>query len=424
MENYDKSRITYIYGLYEVGKENEIRYVGKSDNPKNRLRSHLSTAYKENTHKSCWIKSIIKKSGDIGFKIIEVVSYDNWSKREIYWISNYENLTNTSPGGETGITGKLFEIEYDECKKWINDNYPNVKKIKEFRNIIKELPDFIPKSPNNVFKEYGWISWQNFLNSDYISSKDKNKKMLPYDECKKWLSDNYEKITNWSAIVNDFPDFIPKRPYITYKNSGWCGWINFIGVDLSPKNYIKYKDAKEYVKKLNLNSSNEWFKYWIENHKNIEFPLIPKSPNTVYEEWEGWTFFLGSELKSNDLFKIKPTYRELCEYVKEKMPNIKTQMEYKNYLSKNKINLPKCPNSCYKEEWVSWNLFLNNNNFIKQKKFYSFNECKKIIKNNKIKSNIEYRIWVKTVEGIPKSPENFFKNEWIDWYDWLGKEKR
>lgn len=33
-------KITYIYGLYEAGKEEEIRYVGKSDCLKKRLRDH------------------------------------------------------------------------------------------------------------------------------------------------------------------------------------------------------------------------------------------------------------------------------------------------------------------------------------------------------------------------------------------------
>ena len=40
MEN-SNTKITYIYGLYEVGKEDEIRYVGKSDNPKIRLINHM-----------------------------------------------------------------------------------------------------------------------------------------------------------------------------------------------------------------------------------------------------------------------------------------------------------------------------------------------------------------------------------------------
>jgi len=423
--NLKSTRITYIYGLYEVGKEEEIRYVGKSDNPKSRLNSHRARAYKEHTHKSCWIRSILKRGGTIGFKIIEVVNYDNWSDREIYWISNFENLTNTSPGGETGITGKLFEIEYEECKKWVNDNYPNIKTQKDFRNIIKELPEFIPKSPNTVFKKYGWVSWQSFLNSDFISSRDKNKKILPYDECKKWLSDNYKNITKWSTITKDLPDFIPKRPYTTYKNSGWCGWLDFIGIDLSPIKYIEYNDAKKYVQNLNLDSSKEWYRYWEINHDKDDFPLVPKSPHTVYDEWETWTIFLNASQKSNDLFNNKLSYIELCEYVSKNMSNIKTSREYKKYISDNNLkNIPKCPSIAYKDEWISWNSLLNNDSFIKQKYFYTFEECKRIIKANNIKSNEEFRIWVKTVEGIPKSPNTHFKNEWIDWYDWFGKEKR
>ena len=35
-------KITYIYGLYEVGKEDEIRYVGKTNNPKLRRYLHLT----------------------------------------------------------------------------------------------------------------------------------------------------------------------------------------------------------------------------------------------------------------------------------------------------------------------------------------------------------------------------------------------
>ena len=43
MENEDNCRITYIYGLYEVGKEDEIRYIGKSDNPKSRTYKHIKS---------------------------------------------------------------------------------------------------------------------------------------------------------------------------------------------------------------------------------------------------------------------------------------------------------------------------------------------------------------------------------------------
>ena len=363
MEDLNK-RITYIYGLYEVGKEDEIRYVGKSDNPKNRLLSHKSTSLRNsnNTHKSCWIRSVYKNGSKIGFKIIEEVNYDNWSDREIFWISQYDNLTNLSPGGETGITGKLFDIEYIECKKWINENYPDLKSIKDFREIIKLLPDFIPKSPHIVFKKYGWISWQHFLEYDFKSSKQKNKEYLSYDECKKWINENYPSIEKWDVISKKkLPDFIPKRPYIVYKNNGWKGWLDFISIDLSHKKYIKYEDAKEYVHNLKLNSSNEWYKYWKNNKNNKYFPLIPKSPNTVYSnEWEGWTIFLNSSMKSNDINSNKMKYEDLVIYVRDKLSYIKTSRQWKKYIKENNFdNIPINPQVSYKDKWDGWGVFLN-----------------------------------------------------------------
>lgn len=421
MENLS-TRITYIYGLYEVGKEDDIRYVGKSDNPKNRLFSHKSSSLRcvDKTHKSCWIRSVYKRGGKIDILIIEEVSYDKWSEREIYWISKYDNLTNLSPGGETGITGKLFNIEYIECKKWVNENYPNLKSIKDYRDI--KLPNFIPKSPHTVFKNYGWVSWQEFLGYDFETSKNKNKKYLSYDECKKWIKENYTSIEKWDVISKKLPDFIPKRPYTVYKNSGWKGWLDFIGVDLSPKKYISYEMAKEYVHKLKINSLVEWFEYWKNNKKNKDFPSIPKSPNSVYKnKWEGWTTFLNSSNKSYDINLNKMKYEDLVIYVRENLSHIKTSRQWKKYIKENNFdNIPINPEVSYKDKWESWNIFLENGNE-RQKDFYDYETCKKIIKENNIKTNKEWRIWVNNIKGIPKSPEHFFKNEWISWYDFLGK---
>lgn len=423
MENLS-TRITYIYGLYEVGKEDEIRYVGKSDNPKNRILSHRSTSLKnlDNTHKSCWVRSVIKNGGQIDIKIIEVVIYDKWSEREIYWISKYDNLTNISPGGETGISGKLFDIEYVECKKWINKNFPNLKSIKDFRKITKQLPSFVPKSPHTVFKNYGWIDWQHFLGYDFKSSKQKSREYLTYIECKKWINENYPNLEKWNSISKKLPNFIPKRPYIVYKNSGWVDWVDFIGVDLSPKTYISYEIAKNYVRKLKLESSKEWSKYFENNKNSKDFPLIPKQPQFVYVHWEGWTNFLNSSIKSVDINLRKMEYNDLLKYVRENLNHIKTKREWDKFIDNNNYdNIPKNPQVVYKDKWISWNYFLNNNRFEKQKDFHDYETCKKIIKENNIKTNKEWRIWVKTIKGIPKSPETFFKNEWISWNDFLSK---
>lgn len=95
----------YIYTLSDPLTK-EVRYVGKSVNPKKRLDNHLHI--KKKAHCSCWIQSLKNKDLKPIFSIIEITDKENWIDREQYWIAYYKqqgaNLTNHSIGGE-GQTG-------------------------------------------------------------------------------------------------------------------------------------------------------------------------------------------------------------------------------------------------------------------------------------------------------------------------------
>lgn len=41
-------------------------------------------------------------------------------------------------------------------------------------------PNNIPSAPYRIYKNKGWISWADFLNTKNLSGKDKNKIFLPY----------------------------------------------------------------------------------------------------------------------------------------------------------------------------------------------------------------------------------------------------
>jgi len=91
----------YIYGLYEEGNE-EYRYIGKTNKQdlQKRLNEHIKESFKDShttqlTHKKNWIKSVINKDKKINIKCIEEVNNENWEEREKYWISYFNNLTNT-----------------------------------------------------------------------------------------------------------------------------------------------------------------------------------------------------------------------------------------------------------------------------------------------------------------------------------------
>ncbi|MNQ38817.1 hypothetical protein D3C85_524110 [compost metagenome] len=109
---------TYIYGLY-CPVADAIRYVGKSDDPVNRLTSHLSAAkgsYYE--HHTCrWLKKILR-AGHVPRLVYlqEVDNTDCWKQAERNWIIRARDLgwpiTNTAEGGQ-GVT---FPTEQDEAR--------------------------------------------------------------------------------------------------------------------------------------------------------------------------------------------------------------------------------------------------------------------------------------------------------------------
>lgn len=90
---------TYIYALKDPITE-EIRYIGKSDNPEIRLKNHIYKCKQSKKHSAQWIQSLINKELKPILEILEECNKDIWEEREIYWISKYNNLTNHTTGGE------------------------------------------------------------------------------------------------------------------------------------------------------------------------------------------------------------------------------------------------------------------------------------------------------------------------------------
>lgn len=93
---------TYIYKISD--EFGNVRYIGKSNNPRRRLYQHIND--KSNKHKFNWLNSIIKRGSKPIIEVIEKVSVDIWQEREIYWISKFKedgfDLINMTIGGDGG----------------------------------------------------------------------------------------------------------------------------------------------------------------------------------------------------------------------------------------------------------------------------------------------------------------------------------
>lgn len=223
----------YIYGLYNE-KDQEIRYVGKT-NKKNlvkRLNEHICESLRETgkTYKRNWIKSIIDKEEKINIKCLEIVNEKNWEEKEKYWISQFNNLTNTTQGGEGG-RNIFYIISYDDCKNYISKN-SNIKSKSDWYKQVKILPDFIPNEPRQSYLNRGWISWGDFLGTNRIQDNLKATKYISYNDAKNWIKNNskIDTIVQWKKYVKEklIPETIPNRPDRYYQKRGWISWVIFL----------------------------------------------------------------------------------------------------------------------------------------------------------------------------------------------------
>lgn len=136
---------TFIYALIDP-ETNTIRYIGKSDNPKKRLRLHLTEARtsKRESHRLNWLRKLLKNSQRPRIMILEECNVENWAFREKWWISKYKlisKLVNNTDGGE-GAYGykhtkeRLLKIVKAQFESW-KDEGNHIKRSISMRGFKK-----------------------------------------------------------------------------------------------------------------------------------------------------------------------------------------------------------------------------------------------------------------------------------------------
>lgn len=149
----------YIYALIDP-RDNQVRYIGKSNDAKKRYKNHFNSSRDKNTHKRNWINSVRRDGFKPELLILDEVPINKWQWWETFYISLYKTygfkLVNYTRGGDGSTFGnkgsfKKGDIPHnkgvackEETKQKIRENYtPNkgsYKKIIQFDlfyNIIK-----------------------------------------------------------------------------------------------------------------------------------------------------------------------------------------------------------------------------------------------------------------------------------------------
>ena len=87
--------IVYIYILKDP-TTNEIRYVGKTNNLKQRLNQHLYSKKDTNRHKVNWIEKLKKQNKKPIIECIKEVTEKTWKEWEKFYIKEFISKLHTN----------------------------------------------------------------------------------------------------------------------------------------------------------------------------------------------------------------------------------------------------------------------------------------------------------------------------------------
>ena len=93
-------------------------------------------------------------------------------------------------------------------------------------------PDKVPSCPRTVYKTKGWKGWGDFLGTGNISIR--NKDFISFEEARKFIhSLRFKNVKEWREYcrLRKRPNNIPSNPQLTYKDSGWVNWIDWLGIE-------------------------------------------------------------------------------------------------------------------------------------------------------------------------------------------------
>jgi superfamily II DNA or RNA helicase len=236
------------------------------------------------------------------------------------------------------------------------------------------------------------------------------------------------------------PTDIPTNPHRNYATSGWIGmgdWIGTNAVATFLKEYLPFKKARAFARRLRLKNANEWR----QKCKAPSFPEeIPKVPYLVYAN-QGWVDF-GDWLGTGYIASVRRKYRPFKSARSfARSLSLKNREEW-NLFCKGKMrakgllprDVPACPEQTYKNHgWIGVGDWLGTGNLAPSKKSYlPFHEARLFARSLNLNSQKEWLSFCKRgmpgkghlPQSVPASPEQVYKNKgWINLADWLGSSR-
>lgn len=167
-------------------------------------------------------------------------------------------------------------------------------------------PDDIPSAPAVSYKGKGWVSFGDWLGTQYLAHQFRS--FCDFKDARTFArSLNIRSSNDWKAFCKGLlpnkgflPNNIPTNPNVIYKNNGWIGMSDWLGtgnISSSQRVYRDFLSARAFIHQLGLKNLKEWQAYSCGKllHKGTRPNDIPSSPQSIYtSEWRGLGDWLGA----------------------------------------------------------------------------------------------------------------------------------
>jgi len=187
------------------------------------------------------------------------------------------------------------------------------------------------------------------------------------------------------------------------------------------KQFRDFESAREFVRKLNLKSQQEWKDYYKSGKRPDD---IPSNPNGTYKnEWISMGDWIGTGSIAPQLIQFR-SFQEAREFARAL--NLKGQKEWREFARSEDRpdDIPGSPEGTYKKDWKGFGDWLGTGNIAAQDKvFRSFEKAREFTRSLNLKSETEWVKYCKSgdkPQDIPSSPKNNYKKDYRGWGDFLG----
>ena len=315
-------------------------------------------------------------------------------------------------------------------------------------NIKRDTESFLKELENKgvLFKEYDYslVDYKNtnskviiidkkfssqhsiipkeLLKGKRCSSSNLTNGYLDFERAREFVrSLNLKNESEWRKFLKteNRPWNITSNPSKIYLDKGWVSMSDWLGTKKGwDGNYLEFEDAREIVRKENLQNQNEWYDY-IKNEKPHN---IPSNPQFVYKEkWKSLPDWIGTN-EGWEGYEWK-SYEEAKKFVHGL--ELKSRDEWRDYHKNNQLpyGIPTTPERTYKNEGFSMGDWLGTGNVSnRDKEFYSFSKSRGIVHKLGLKSYTDWKRYIESEKYdkmIPRAPQHTYK-EFVSMGDWLG----